>query len=150
MKKIFIAAVLLIGVALHTYAQDYPVISKEYCDCFSKLKDSMEVEFQNIVMKVAVDTNSKKAFQNELKALDTDKRKRFGTQLEYIGRSMETADNDAGKCGAALDAKYKQFNETPEKEKIFNTKMIEELYKNSECKFLAALVKFALEFSEED
>ncbi len=148
MKRLFIAIILLTGIVFQSYSQDYPVIAKEYCDCFSKLQDSMEAEFQAALMRVAVDTNVKKAFQKELQAMDADKRMRFAKQLEFIGTSMETANNEAGKCGAALDARYKKYSDTPEKEKLFNSKMLAELNKKNECKFLASLLTFALAFGD--
>jgi hypothetical protein len=150
MKRIFIAISFLTGVVIQSAGQDYPTMADEYCNCFGKLKDSMDVEFQNTLMKVATDSNVKKAFESALNGMTADKRMRFATQLEFIGRSMETEDNEAGKCGAALDAKYKKYNDTAEKEKTFNTKMIAELNKKNECRFLASLITFALAFGEED
>ena len=117
MKKTFLIILWLTGIVLQSHAQDYPVIAKEYCDCFAKVKDSMEAEFQKILMKVAADSNVRKAFETELNALSADKRMRFATQLEFIGNSMESEDNEAGKCGAKLDVKYKKYNDTAEKEK---------------------------------
>ena len=149
MKRTLIIILCYTGIAFQTTAQDYPVIAKEYCDCFAKLKDSMEVEFQKILMKVAADSNVRSAFETELNAMSADKRMRFATQLEFIGNSMESGDNEAGKCGAKLDLKYKEYNDTSEKEKVFNSKMIAELNKKSECKFLASIVTFALAFSDE-
>ena len=46
MKKIFIAIVLLTGIADPIKQPELSVIAKEYCDCFKKMKDTMDVEFR--------------------------------------------------------------------------------------------------------
>jgi len=149
-KVFFIAIVLLSGAALNANAQDYPTVAKEYCDCFEKLKDSVDAEFQQVLQRVVKQSNIKTAFQAEMQAMEAGKRVKFAQQLEYIGTSMESDDNDAGKCGLTLDEKYKKYNDSPAKEKEFNSKMITELEKLGNCKFLAALTRFALAFSDED
>ena len=53
MKKIFIAIALLTGISLQSNSQDFVVISKEYCDCFKKLKDTMDTEFRDLLVRVA-------------------------------------------------------------------------------------------------
>jgi hypothetical protein len=50
----------------------------------------------------------------------------------------------------ALDTKYEKHNDTPEKEKDFNTKMAVELKKNKDCEFIWAITVFALAFGDDD
>ena len=109
----------------------------------------MDAEFQQILIRVVKQADIKTAFKTEMNALAADKKLKFGQQLELIGTTMQSEDNAAGKCGNALDAKYKQYNDTPEKEKTFTAKMLEELDK-IDCKFLSSLTRFALALSDEE
>ena len=77
MKKIFIAIVLLIGIAIQSKSQDYPVIAKEYCDCFKKMKDTMDMEFRELLIRVAKQTDVKAAFIKEMNSLDVTKQTRL-------------------------------------------------------------------------
>jgi hypothetical protein len=149
MKKLFIAIVLFACVSLHSNGQDFPTVANEYCGCFEKLKDSVDVKFQEVLDRVVKQANIKTAFQTELQAMSSADRVKLGQQLEYIGKTMESGDNAAGKCGLTLDEKYKKYNDTPAKEKDFNAKMIAELEKKADCKFLLSLTKFALAFEEQ-
>ena len=149
MKNFFMAIVLFAGANLQSNGQDFPSVASEYCGCFEKLKDSVEVKFQEVLGRVVKQANIKAAFQTELQALPAAERVKFGQQLELIGKTMESGNNPAGKCGLALDEKYKKYNDTPAKEKDFNSKMIAELEKKADCKFLLSLTKFALAFEEE-
>ena len=149
MKKIFIAIVLLTGIAIQSKSQDYTVIAKEYCDCYKKLKDTMYVEFRELLIRVAKQTDIKAAFAKEMKRLDATKQKMLADQLEALGSSMDSEDTEAGRCGIALDKKYEKYIETAEKEKDFTIKMTAELKKNKSCEFLWAVSVFALAFSDD-
>lgn len=150
MKKIFIAILLFTGIAFQSNGQDFTVIAKEYCDCFSKLKDTMDAEFRTLLIRVAKSTDIKKAFDKEINSLDPEKQQRLGEQLEALGTSLDSDETEAGRCGMALDKKYEKYNDTTEKEKDFNTKMAVELKKNKDCEFIWAISVFALAFTEED
>jgi len=150
MKKIFIAIALITGIAFQSTAQDYPAAAKEYCDCFKKSKDTMDLEFRQLLIRVAKQSNIKDAFTSEMKALDVEKQRRFGKQLETLGVVMDSKDTESGRCGIALDKKYEKYNDTPEKEKVFTNKLAAELKSNRDCEFLWAVTVFALAFTEED
>jgi len=150
MKKIFIAIVLLAGIALQSNSQDYVSISKEYCDCFKKLKDTMDTEFRELLIRVAKQTEVKAAFIKEMNGLDVTKQARLAQQLEGLGSSLDSEDTEAGRCGIKLDEKYEKYIETPEKEKDFTLKISAEMKKSKECEFVWAVSVFALAFGEED
>ena len=150
MKNFFIAIVLLIGMTIQSKSQDYSVIAKEYCDCFKKMKDTMDVEFRELMIRVAKQTDVKAAFIKEMNALDVTKQSRLAAQLEALGTSMDSDETEAGRCGMALDEKYEKYIETPEKEKDFTIKMTAELKKNKSCEFLWAVSVFALAFGDEE
>ena len=150
MKNFFIAILLLIGVASRSSAQDYAVAAKEYCDCFAKLKDTLDPEFRSLMIRVAKATDVKSAFTKEMTALEAPRQQKLGEQLEALGVSLDSEDTEAGKCGIVLDKKYEKFNDTPQKEKDFNNKMAVELKKNKDCEFLWAVTVFALAFGDED
>ena len=150
MKRFFIAILLLIGIASRSGAQDFTVAAKEYCDCFAKLKDTLDPEFRALMIRVAKATDVKAAFTKEMTALEAPKQQKLGEQLEALGVSLDSDDTEAGKCGIILDKKYEKYNDTPEKEKDFNAKMAAELKKNKDCEFLWAVTVFALAFGDED
>ncbi len=150
MKKIFIAIVLFTGIAFQSSAQDYAVAAKEYCDCFSKLKDTLDSEFRAMLIRVAKETDVRSAFIKEMTSLDAVKQQKLGAQLEMMGTSIDSEETEAGRCGIALDKKYEKYNDTPEKEKDFNNKMAAELKKNKDCEFVWAITVFALAFGDED
>lgn len=150
MKKIFIAFILLAGIAIQSNSQDYTVAAKEYCDCFTKMKDTMDTEFRELLIRVAKQDDIKGAFAKEMTSLDVTKQRRLGEQLEKMGTSIESEETSAGKCGKQLDVKYEKYTDTPEKEKAFDLKVVAELKKNKDCEFLWAVSVFALAFSEED
>jgi len=150
MKKIAIAIVLLCGWALQSNAQDYAVIAKEYCDCFRKMEDTMDKEFQQLLIRVAKQNDIKAAFAKEMTSLDATKQRRLGEQLEIMGTNIESDETEAGKCGQKLDTKYEKYTDTAEKEKAFDQKLIGELKKYKDCEFLWAVSVFALAFSEGD
>ncbi|HEV8273531.1 MAG TPA: hypothetical protein VGQ04_19590 [Chitinophagaceae bacterium] len=150
MKKIFIAIVLLTGIAIQSKSQDYTVIAKEYCDCYKKLKDTMDVEFRELLIRVARQTDIKAAFAKEMNSLDATKQKMLADQLEALGSSMDSENTEAGRCGIALDKKYEKYIETAEKEKDFTIKMTTELKKNKSCEFLWAVSVFAMAFSDDE
>lgn len=150
MKKIFIAIVLLTGIVIQSKGQDYPVIAKEYCDCFKKVKDTMDTEFRELLIRVAKQPDVKTAFIKEMNSLNVTKQSRLAAQLEALGTSMDSEDTDAGRCGIALDKKYERYIETPEKEKDFINKMTAEMKKNKNCEFVWAVSIFALAFGEEE
>jgi hypothetical protein len=150
MKKFFIAIILFTGIAFQSNGQDYAVIAKEYCDCFKKMKDTMDTEFRELLIRVAKQPDIKAAFAKEMNGLEATKRRRIGEQLEMMGTSIESEETEAGKCGKKLDIKYEKHTDTPEKEKAFDLKLISELKKNKDCEFLWAVSVFALAFSDED
>src|SRR4030095_10844962 len=150
MKKVFIAIVLLLGMALQSKSQDYPVIAKEYCDCFKKVKDTMDAEFRELMIRVAKQADVKAAFIKEMNGLDVAKQSRLAGQLETLGTSMDSEETEAGRCGIALDKKYEKHIDTPEKEKNFITKMTAEMKKNKNCEFVWAVSVFALAFTDEE
>lgn len=149
MKKIFIAIVVFTGFAFESNSQDYVSISKEYCDCFKKLKDTMDAEFRDLLIRVAKQADVKNAFAKEMNSLDSPKQKRLAEQLEALGTSLESEETESGRCGMALDKKYDQYIDTPKKEMDFTVKLTDELKKNKTCEFLWAVSVFALAFSEE-
>ena len=140
MKKFFIAIVLFTGFAFESNSQDYVSISKEYCDCFKKLKDTMDTEFRDLLIRVAKQADVKTAFAKEMTSLDSPKQKRLAEQSE---------ETESGRCGMALDKKYDKYIDTPKKEMDFTVKLTDELKKNKSCEFLWAVSVFALAFSEE-
>lgn len=150
MKKIFIAIVLLAGIAIQSRSQDYPVISKEYCECFKRLKDTMDLEFRELLIRVAKQADVKSAFAKEMNSLDVAKQKMLADQLEALGASMDSDDTEAGRCGIALDRKYDNYINTPEKEKDFTIKLTGEMKKNKNCEFLWAVSVFALAFGDDE
>lgn len=150
MKKIFIAIVFLSAIALESNGQDYTAIAREYCDCFQKMKDTMDTEFREILIRVAKQADVKSAFAKEMNSLDVSKQRMLGEQLERLGTSIESEETEAGKCGKRLDTKYEKFTDTSEKEKAFDVKVIGELKKHKDCEFLWAVSVFALAFTEED
>jgi len=146
MKKIFIAIVLLIGITIQSRSQDYPVIAKEYCDCFKKLKDTIDVEFRELLIRVAKQTDLEAAFVKEMNGLDVTKQSRLAGQLETLSTSIESDKTEAGRCGIALDDRYEKYIDTPEMKKDFTIKMIAELKKNKNCEFFWAVAVFAMTF----
>ena len=147
MKKIFIAIVLLAGFSFQSNSQDYVSISKEYCDCFKMLKDTMDTEFRDLLIRVAKQPDVKTAFSKEMTSLDASKQKRLAEQLEALGTSLESEETESGRCGIALDKKYDKYIDTPKKEMDFTIKLTDELKKNKNCEFLWAVSVFALAFS---
>ena len=150
MKKIFIAIVFLSAIALESNGQDYTIIAKEYCDCFKKMKDTMDTEFRELLIRVAKQADVKAAFAKEMNSLDVSKQRMLCEQLEMMGTSIESGETEAGKCGKKLDVKYEKFTDTLEKESAFDVKVIGELKKQKDCEFLWAVSVFALAFIEED
>jgi hypothetical protein len=149
MKKFFITILLLAGIVLKSEAQDYSTISKEYCLCFEKLKDTMKAEYRELIIKATSEVDIKTAFVREAGKLSDEKRKELSIQLSKIGVMMDSDDNEAGKCGIKLDEIYAEYNDTPEKEKVFGDKMIVALKDFPDCAFFNAILKLALAFSEE-
>jgi len=151
MKKLFIVIVLCAGFSFYSDAQDYTVVAGEYCNCYKKLSDTISVEFQQLLIRIAKSEDGpKKAFAKEIEKLDAPKRQELSEQLAMLGSIMDSEETVAGRCGLALDKKYEKYNDTPSKEKEFNKKMTEELKKGKDCEFLWAVSVFALAFSEED
>src|SRR5512138_2930241 len=127
MKKFFIIIALCGGFAFQSIGQDYAVVAGEYCNCYKKLNDTISVEFQQLIIRVAKSDDPKKAFTKELEKLDAPKRQELSQQLSMLGSIMDSKDTEAGRCGLALDKKYEKYNDSPLKEKEFNKKMSEEL-----------------------
>lgn len=150
MKKIFIAIALLTGFAFQSNGQDYVSISKEYCDCFKKLKDTMDTEFRDLLIRVAKQPDVKTSFVKEMNSLDSPKQKRLAEQLEVLGTSLDSDETESGRCGIALDKKYDKYIDTPKKEMDFTVKLTDELKKNKNCEFLWAVSVFAMAFSGEE
>ena len=150
MKKIFIAFIVFTSITIQSKSQDYSVVAKEYCDCFKMLKETMDPEFRELLIRVAKQPDIKAAFAKEMTGLDVTKQRRLGEQLEAMGTSIESNETAAGKCGKQLDTKYEKYTDTAEKEKAFDLKVVGELKKNKDCEFLWAVSVFALAFSEED
>jgi hypothetical protein len=148
MKGIFIGIALIIAVSFSAVGQDYAAAAKEYCDCFKIAKDTMDTEFRELLIRVARQTDIKAAFNNEMKALDLDKQKRLGEQLVTLGAAMQSDQTESGRCGIALDAKYKKYNDSPEKEKDFTNKLAAQFRNNKDCEFLWAITVFALAFGD--
>src|SRR5688572_16280811 len=149
MKKIFIAIVLLSAIALQSTGQDHTVIAKEYCDCFKMMKDTMDTEFRELLIRVAKQADVKAAFAKEMNSLDVSKQRMLGEQLEMLGTGIASDDTEAGKCAKKLDIKYEKLTDTPEKERAFDVKVIGELKKHKDCEFLWAVSVFALAFTED-
>jgi hypothetical protein len=147
MKKIILAFLLIMGVSFFSYSQDYPVIAKEYCNCFTSTQDSMDAEFRQILIKVSKQPDIKKAFLDEMKNMGEEKGQRFAQQLEIIGNSMNSNETAAGRCGIALDEKYKEYISTPEKEKEFYEKIIQALKGMKDCEFFTAIMVFSFAFA---
>jgi hypothetical protein len=147
MKKFFILIVLCAGIMHASYTQDYAVAATEYCDCYKKLSDTISAEFQQLIIRVAKSTEPKTAFAKEIEKLDAPSKKELSEQLVMLGTIMDSDNTEAGRCGLALDKKYKKYNDTPAREKEFNKKMSEQL-KNKDCEFLWAVSVFALAFSD--
>ncbi|HEX6846922.1 MAG TPA: hypothetical protein VF144_08085 [Chitinophagaceae bacterium] len=150
MKNIFITFLFLTGITAQSKSQDYGAISKEYCDCFTKLKDTMDTEFRELLIRVAGQSDIKAAFIKEMNGLDVAKQSRLATQLEALGSGMDSDKTEAGRCGIKLDEKYEKYIETPAKEKDFTIRITTELKKNKECEFLWAVSVFALAFEDEE
>ena len=150
MKRFFIAIILFTGLAFQSNGQDYAVIAKEYCDCFKKMKDTMDTEFRELLIRVAKQADIKAAFTKEMNSLDVAKQRRLGEQLTALGASMDSEETEAGRCGTALDKKYDQYIGDSKKEMEFAAKMVVELKKHKDCEFLWAVSVFGLAFSEED
>jgi hypothetical protein len=83
MKKIFFI-ILLAGLALSSSGQNYPVIAKEYCDCLQKLKDTMNKEYQDILIRVSKKSNLQEAFTAEMQALSIEKEKSLPDSLNCL------------------------------------------------------------------
>ena len=150
MKRTLIVIALITGFAFCVSAQDYAIAAKEYCYCFHKTKDTMDAEFRQLIIRVAKHSNIKTAFTTEMNALDAEKQRRLGEQLEILGAVMESEDTESGRCGIAVDKKYEKFNDTPEKEKDFINKLTIQLKNNKNCEFVWAVTVFALAFNDED
>ena len=73
------------------------------------MKDTMDTEFRELLIRVAKQTDIKAAFVKEMNALDVAKQKRLAEQLEALGTSMESEETEAGRCGIALDKKYEKY-----------------------------------------
>ena len=110
----------------------------------------MDVEFRELMIRVAKQTDVKAAFIKEMNTLDVTKQTRLAGQLETLGTSMDSDETEAGRCGIALDEKYEKYIETAEKEKDFTIKMTAELKKNKNCEFLWAISVFALAFGDDE
>lgn len=149
MKKFLALALLFFAVSFFANAQDYKAIAGEYCNCFQKIKDTMNVEFQDLIIRISKEKDVKKAFNEELQKLTPEKIMLFSEQLTAVGTEMDAEDSEAGKCGSELDDKYRDLIETPEKEKVFTNKMADEMNKVEKCKFIAAIIIFASAFSQE-
>ena len=150
MKRFFMAIILFTGITFQSNGQDHSVAAREYCDCFKMMKDTMDTEFRELLVRVAKQPDIKAAFAKEMTGLDATKQRRLGEQLELMGTNIESEDTEAGKCGTKLDAKYKKYTDTPSKEKAFDLKVVSELKKHKDCEFLWAVSVFALAFVEED
>ena len=150
MKMFLILFILATSLSFQTKAQDYPVAAREYCDCFKRMKDTMDAEFRLLLIRVAKQPNVKDAFTKEMNGLDATKQRRLGEQLQVLGGSMDSEDTESGRCGIALDKKYEEYIATAEKEMAFTKKLITELSKNKDCEFLWAVSIFALAFSDDD
>lgn len=150
MKGIFVGIALMTLISFSAAGQDYAVAAKEYCDCFKVAKDTMDAEFRELLIRVAKQTDIRTAFNNEMKALDLDKQKRLGEQLVTLGAAMQSDQTESGRCGVALDAKYKKYNDTPGKEKDFTNKLAAQFKSNKDCEFLWAVTVFALAFGNDE
>ena len=149
MKKFFIIIAFCAGMVFNSYSQDYAVVATEYCNCYKKLSDTISAEFQQLIIRVAKNTDPKTAFTKEIEKLDAPVRKELSEQLEILGTVMDSEETAAGRCGLALNKKYEKYNDTPAKEKEFNKKMSEQL-KSKDCEFLWAVSVFALAFSDSE
>lgn len=150
MKRVFIAVILFAGIAADSLAQDYPKIAKEYCQCFEILKDSMSAENRELLIKIASDSDIRTALVRETSKLSLEKRQQFSIELSNIGMMMESDTNPAGECGLKLDDIYREYNNTPEKEKLFSEKLMAALKEMPGCVFFDAVLKIALAFSDEE
>ena len=147
MKRFFIIIALCAGAMFQSGAQDYDRIANEYCNCYKKLNDTISVEFQQLIIRIAKSNDPKLAFGEEIEKLDAPKRQELSKQLEILGTIMDSEETEAGRCALALDKKYEKYNDTPAREKEFNKKKSDQL-KGKDCEFLWAVSVFALAFSD--
>ena len=110
MKEFFILIVVWAGTALSSNAQDYSVVATEYCNCYKKLSDTISDDFQQLMIRVAKSNDLKTAFAKEIEKLDAPARKELTEQLGVLGSIMDSDKTEAGRCGLALDKKYKKYN----------------------------------------
>ena len=150
MKRALIVITLMTAFAFSMSAQDYAMAAKEYCDCFQKATDTMDTEFRQLIIRVAKQSDIRTAFSSEMTALDAEKQRRLGQQLEMLGTVMQSEKTESGRCGITVDKKYEKYNDTPQKEKDFTNKLAAQLKSNRNCEFLWAVTVFALAFIDED
>ena len=150
MKRIFIAVILFAGVTIQSNSQNYPVIAKESCDCFKKLKDTMEPEFRELIIRVVKEKDIKTAFSKATDSLSDAKKEKFFNQFGTIGSHMDSEETEEGRCALSIAEKYdyEKYKSNPSLSKEFTTRLSEEMRKNKNCELLAAIFLYALAMSE--
>ena len=150
MKRIFIAVILFAAIAIPSNGQNYPVIARESCDCFKKLKDTMEPEFRELIIRVVKEKDIKAAFSKATESLPEAKREKFFQQFGTIGSNMDSEETETGRCALSIAEKYdyEKYKNDPSLSKEFTTKLSEEMRKNKNCELLAAIFLYALAMSE--
>ena len=111
MKRALIVITLMTAFAFSMSAQDYAMAAKEYCDCFQKATDTMDTEFRQLIIRVAKQSDIRTAFSSEMTALDAEKQRRLGQQLEMLGTVMQSEKTESGRCGITVDKKYEKYND---------------------------------------
>ena len=150
MKKIFIAIVLFGGIAVPSYCQDYPSIAKESCNCFRKLKDTMDTEFRELLIRVVKEKDIKTAFSKAIDSLSESKKQKFFEQFGTIGENIDSEETEAGRCALSVAKKYdyEKYKGNSQLAKEFTLKLSAELQKGKVCEFLSAIFLYAMAMGE--
>ena len=110
----------------------------------------MDAEFRELIIRVAKEKDIKTAFSKATDSLTETKREKFFEQLGAIGSHMDSDETEAGRCGLSVAKKYEyeKYKDDPKLSKEFTTKLSEELRKNKNCEFLAAIFLYVQAMSE--
>lgn len=150
MSKILLVIVFLSGITFTSIGQDYPLIAKESCDCFKKSKDTMSVEFRQLLIRVTQQKDIKVAFSSAMDSLPDARIQTYFDQLGALGDEMGSEDTQAGSCllGIAQKYSFKKYEDNPQLVKEFTIKLSHELRKNKDCELLAAIYLYAMAMYE--
>jgi hypothetical protein len=122
-----------------------PEIATDFCNCFTEIEQNFSAETKRIVSTAATASDPTKSLQDQIVALEDEKKGQVGKEMESLG-DMENENSKIGKCMKDVEKKYKNvvtFNE----EKTFN-KIIAELEKKKGCDFTAALMKIGMRMKD--